>query len=144
MKARCYSSTDAAYKDYGARGITVCERWLASFGDFVADMGDKPTKSHSIDRRENDLGYTPENCRWATQTEQAENKRSSIKIAHDGKIKTLNQLSVEFGISYLALSRRLQAGWKLNDALSMPAVSSRQRGLTPLKTQDWLSGRINQ
>lgn len=73
MKARCTNPNLKSFKNYGARGITVCERWR-SFENFYADMGDPP-KGYTIDRINNDLGYYKENCRWATYKEQAQNQR---------------------------------------------------------------------
>lgn len=76
MIARCYNPRNDSYSRYGAMGIRVCERWLESFDNFYADMGDKPTPKHSIDRYPNNAGnYEPGNCRWATWIEQAANKR---------------------------------------------------------------------
>lgn len=75
MKGRCLNETDARYADYGGRGIIVCDRWVESFAAFLADMGPRPSKSHSIDRIDNDGGYEPSNCRWATDQEQSLNKR---------------------------------------------------------------------
>jgi len=73
MVARCNRKTHMRYSDYGGRGITVCERWLI-FDNFFADMGERP-RGHSLDRRDNDAGYSPENCRWATFKEQRANRR---------------------------------------------------------------------
>ena len=79
MKNRCYYEKNIQFKDWGGRGITVCDRWLGEDGfiNFYTDMGPKPTQRHSIDRKDNDKGYSPENCRWATMTEQCQNRKTS-------------------------------------------------------------------
>ena len=75
MKNRCFKPDCNGYKNYGGRGITICDRWLRSFEDFLADMGERPPKNHSIERKDNDGHYEPSNCYWATAQEQARNKR---------------------------------------------------------------------
>lgn len=89
MKSRCYSPKWPAFKHYGGRGIRVCERWLLSFENFLADMGERPSNKHSIDRfPNNDGNYEPSNCRWATRKEQSSNQRKRTKR---GKYKKTKQ-----------------------------------------------------
>jgi hypothetical protein len=82
MKERCYNPSADSYKNYGGRGITVCDRWRDDFPAFYADMGPRPSENHSLDRRDTDGNYEPENCRWATRSEQQKNKRPMQRKTH--------------------------------------------------------------
>ncbi len=80
MRRRCYVPTDRSFDLYGGRGITVCDQWRASFANFLADMGPRPSPKHSIDRINNDGNYEPDNCRWATASQQVSNRRSRAEM----------------------------------------------------------------
>nr|WP_321985302.1 hypothetical protein [uncultured Lichenicoccus sp.] len=117
MKARCTDPEHPGWQDYGGRGISVCAQWADSFQTFTDDMGPCPP-GMSIDRRDNDGNYTPQNCRWATTIQQANNKRSSRHITAGGMTLTLAQWSERVGLTPAALHRRLRL-WPLEQALNM-------------------------
>lgn len=117
---RCTNPNEAHYKDYGGRGIGVCDRWLNSFENFLEDMGEKPPGLW-IERTDNNKGYEPGNCRWATIKEQANNKRNNRKITAFGKTQTLAQWSDEIGIGASSISARIMVlGWTPERAVSAP------------------------
>lgn len=92
MKQRCFNTNCNAYKDYGARGITMCDRWKV-FENFYADMGERPSKKHSIDRIDNNSNYEPGNCRWATAKEQGCNRRNTLLLTFRGKAMTVAEFA---------------------------------------------------
>lgn len=119
MLQRCRTSSPA-YSLYGGRGISVCERWVNSFDDFVSDMGRRPAGA-SIERIDNNRGYEPSNCKWATKQEQANNRRSNRLIEHGGQTKTLAQWAAALGMQQQTLHARLnRSGWPTEHALTRP------------------------
>lgn len=110
MKQRCCNLNNRKYKDYGGRGIKVCDRWLHSFENFYKDMGNAPD-GYSIDRIDVNGDYCPENCRWADVETQSNNKRNSIKITYMGITGSLNFWSSITGISKDTLYARFHV-WK--------------------------------
>lgn len=117
MNERVRNRNCKDYPDYGGRGISITPRWLA-FENFYEDMGEKPSPKHSLDRIDVDGNYCPENCRWATPIEQANNKRSTIKVDVDGVQMTLRDLSEKIGVNPKTLRKRLQKGKDLDYVLS--------------------------
>lgn len=96
MKKRCNQSTFINYRNYGGRGIRVCINWQNSYLKFLQHMGRRPSKFHSLDRIDGNGNYCPQNCRWATPKEQAQNRRTSLLV--DGKC--LKQRCEETGLNY--------------------------------------------
>lgn len=132
MRLRCGNPANAAYASYGGRGIMVCERWKADVVAFVADMGEKPTRKHEIDRIDNDKGYTcgkcadcqahgwTANCRWATRRENDRNRRSSSAIEFKGETLTIAEWSERTGLKDYVIRERLDHNWTIERALTSP------------------------
>lgn len=107
VKCRCLNKNNTGYADYGGRGIKICDRWINSYENFLEDMGRAPSDNHSIDRIDNNGNYEPGNCRWATQVEQHNNKRSTKMLELDGVIMSMKQWSIKLGYSYTCFYRHI-------------------------------------
>lgn len=125
MKNRCHNATADRYDRYGGRGIKICDRWLESFENFLADMGEPPSPQHSLDRIDVNGNYEPSNCRWATQKEQSNNKQSSRKVTIDGITLTAKEWSERSGVPYKTVWHRLGAGWESKRAVFEPVKEKR-------------------
>lgn len=123
IRQRCYNKNHDQYKNYGGRGISVCGRWLESFENFLADMGEKPSASHSIDRINNDGNYEPSNCRWSTSKEQCSNRRGLNMITHAGETRPLDVWSKSLGFHPATIRTRLKTGLTFEQAISIPKFS---------------------
>jgi len=109
MIGRCENENHISYKNYGARGIYVCERWK-DFALFKQDMGERP-KGAWLERRDNDGPYSPDNCHWATRSEQQRNTRRSVRVTAGGQTKTLIEWSEDLGVPYTTIDWRWQQRW---------------------------------
>lgn len=118
IKSRCHNPNSRQYADYGGRGILVCKRWKASFEAFFTDMGPRPSANHSIDRINNDRGYSPENCRWAERKQQNRNSRHNHLFTYNEETLCLAEWADRFGISPATLSYRLHRGWDFHRAVT--------------------------
>ena len=117
MKQRCSNKNHVRYKEYGGRGIKVCKRWNDSYDDFYKDMGPRPA-GKTLDRKNPNQNYTPENCIWSTVKEQNNNLRSNNNITYNGKTKTVTDWAKEKDINPSTLFSRFENGWNKKDALS--------------------------
>ena len=125
MRERCFRPTNSAYRNYGARGITVCERWKDSFENFLADMGPRPSPEHSLDRIDNEGDYTNENCRWTTRDIQNRNSRHNSMLEAFGKRMCAKDWARSIGVHEATIHNRLKAGWPLEDVLGTPSCGKR-------------------
>ena len=123
MIQRCHNPNDKDYKNYGARNITVCRRWRESFTDFLSDMGEPPSNKHTIARKNNAEGYSPENCRWATVKEQNNNTRKTTMLTIRGETKPLTEWSALVGVLKATIMFRIKKrGMSPEDAVFKPLV----------------------
>lgn len=117
MRRRCNNPKNASYAHYGARGIKVCERWQVA-DNFYSDMPPRPSKAHSIERKNTNGNYEPGNCIWATATEQSLNRRNNRIIEYKGESKTISEWATHLGIKFITLWKRLDRGWPTEQAFS--------------------------
>ena len=127
MKGRCLNPNNGAYRHYGGRGITVCERWLGSYQSFLDDMGRRPSRAHSLERIDNNGNYEPGNCRWATRREQARNTRRALRISALGKTLNIVDWGHETGIHWATIRTRIENGWSPDRAVSEPVHEQMRR-----------------
>lgn len=116
MLYRCTSPKAKGYDYYGGKGIRVCKRWH-KFENFLADMGEPPSKDHVLDRLKTSRDYSPSNCRWATYDDQARSRTHVRLVKYEGELKSLTQLAKEAEVNYSTFYARLQRGWDLRQAL---------------------------
>jgi hypothetical protein len=128
MLERCSRTNHPAFHRYGGRGITVCQRWRESFWAFVEDMGERPAGA-SIERIDNDKGYEPGNCKWATSKEQQRNRCNNRRIEFNGQTRTMAEWSEVTGIKLSALKNRLgsRLKWSPERALTTPVEYRKPR-----------------
>ena len=133
MNERCNNPNHKNFAHYGGRGISVCDRWK-EFSLFLSDMGSAPTPQHTLDRIDNDKNYSPDNCRWATQTEQVRNRRNTKLVTCDGVTLPVQEWSEKVGVRVGLIKDRLRLGWAPEDAVFTPVgVLKRYHWKTLLK-----------
>jgi hypothetical protein len=119
MKARCYNPNLKCYKNYGGRGIKICDRWLDKengFLNFFTDMGECP-EGYSIERINNDGNYCPENCKWIPLSEQAKNKRNVVNLTFKGETLNMNEWSKKLNVDADTIRNRFKNGWNVEEVL---------------------------
>lgn len=134
MIQRCENPKGSGYERYGAIGVRVCDRWH-KFENFLEDMGPRP-EGLTLDRRDNEMGYSPDNCRWATPLEQGRNKKTNLEISFNGKTQCLTSWADEFGIKEATLTKRLHLGWGIDRALTTPVAAKFRNKSACMPTDD--------
>lgn len=125
MIQRCTNPKNHKWHRYGARGIKVCDRWL-SYESFLEDMSPRP-RGMTLDRRENDGNYEPDNCRWATPLQQANNRSVNVMVDIDGESMTMSVACRRFGIKRETVADRIRRGWEPRAAIVTPLNQRREK-----------------
>lgn len=125
MIQRCHNPANKDYKNYGGRGITVCDMWRESFEVFLFMVGKRPNIKDTIERIDTNKGYEPGNVRWASRAEQNLNTRSNVRLTIDGETKTVSEWSRDprCTVSMFNIYKRLERGWEAKDAVCLPLKS---------------------
>jgi hypothetical protein len=129
MRSRCNNPNNQHYHSYGGRGIKICSEW-DDFDQFVIDMGDNFSRELSLDRIDVNKGYSPENCRWATLEEQANNKRNSLKLFYRGEYYTEAQLAKATGVKRTTIQLRRSNGWSVEEMVNGKECLEKYRDIT--------------
>lgn len=128
MRQRCYVPTNAGYKNYGAKGIRVCERWRHSFQNFLADMGERASRNMTIDRLDATKDYFPANCKWSTYIEQANHKSNNHFLTHGGETLSIHRWAAKLGLFPQTIRRRIyNYGWTIEQALDSKRYTRNKR-----------------
>jgi hypothetical protein len=129
MKRRCFNPKAIGYHNYGGRGITICDEWMTFSTFYEWSIASGYAEGLTIERIDNDGNYSPDNCKWVTRQEQANNRRTNRPITFNGVTKNLGQWAVGLGISKGALTQRIDKyHWSIEDALTIPPGGKRDRG----------------
>lgn len=131
MRRRCSDPKNKRYARYGGRGIKVCDSWASDFGAFYADMGPRPSPKHTIEREDNNRGYEPDNCVWATQDKQANNTVTNVFIERDGVRKTASQWARELGVNPDTVAVRIRKGQSLETLFDRTKIVHSSAKLRP-------------
>lgn len=128
MRKRCHSvsAEPKIIRNYQSRGITVCDRWRNGFNAFLSDLGPRPAY-RTLGRKDNDKGYSPDNCRWETRSQQDLNRRDTIWVEFQGQRQKLNLLCKRLGLKTSVVHGRLKNGWDIQTALTRPVNHYRKR-----------------
>lgn len=134
MISRCHQKNHDAYERYGAKGIRVCAEWR-EFKNFLADMGERPSARHTIDRIDNTKGYSKDNCRWADMLDQQRNKSSNVIIEFNGIKGCISEVCEKFGISANIYHTRKRKGWTLEEIFTTPVRPKLPKGQSQRRLQ---------
>ena len=128
MIQRCENANHTWFNRYGGRGIKVCERWRSDFDAFAADVGDRPTPSHTLDREDGDGDYEPGNVRWATPATQQRNRSDTLKVEWQGRTISGKEAADLAGLELATFYYRLKVGWPMAKIMTTPSTMTALRG----------------